>query len=96
MPNADTVYAPKPWASNEERLVTESLNANSAPADLLRQMPPAPPRRELFPPRFGYRVDAIGIDDVVKIDEVFPGARVDFSQMTSGYSGSSYPVLGVM
>lgn len=101
--NADSVYdrrawnaynAAPPWQSNEERLCGEALAANAnMSSDQIASIRPPIPRVGLFPPKFGYRQDAIGIRDIVQIDNVFPGARVDYSGSTSGYSGTSYPSL---
>lgn len=95
MQNADTVYAPKPWASHEERLVTQSLAANTAPASVLQEgVRPPLPRVVLFPPRFGYRTEPLGIRDILDVNDAFPSARVDYSGSSSGYSGTSTPSLG--
>lgn len=96
MDNADTVYAPKPWASNEERLVSEALaSVASIPGSVLQAtVRPPLPRVQLFPPRFGYRTDEIGIRDILDIDVTFPGARVDYSGSASGYQATSRPSLG--
>ena len=88
----------RPWASHEERLTTQALAAVTAPGVVLSQaVAPPLPRTVLFPPRFGYgEKDAIGIDDIVNLDVLYPGARTDYSGSQSGYSGSSFPSLGVM
>jgi len=96
--NADTVYAPKPWASNEERLTTEALSAATIPGNILQEtVRPPLPRVQLFPPRFGYRTEAIGIRDVLDVNLTYPNARVDYSGHASGggYSGTSTPSQGV-
>lgn len=93
--HADTVYAPRPWTSNEERLVSQALASASIPGYILQaQVRPPLPRVQLFPPRFGYRTEPIGIQDILDIDRTFPGARVDYSGSNSGYQGSSAPSLG--
>lgn len=105
----DTVYSPSPtaqpatvsvyskaapWQSNEERLVSEALAASQTPGAALQQLVRPPlPRTQLFPPKYGYRQEAIGIRDIIDVDVLFPGARVDYSQSQSGYSGTSYPSL---
>jgi hypothetical protein len=97
VPNlADTVYAPKPWGSNEERLVSESLAATQMPVEVIRAIRPPLPRVQLFPMRTGYgERRAFGIADVVEVDNRYPGARTDYAGMRSGpgYSGSSFPAL---
>lgn len=101
--NADTVYnrrawdqytQGRPWQSNEERLCGEALAANATmDSNQIAAIRPPIPRVGLFPPKFGYRQEAFGIRDVVQIDNVYPGARIDYSGSTSGYSGTSYPSL---
>lgn len=87
----------RPWASNEERLTTEALASATIPGAVLQaQVAPPLPRVVAFRPRFGYERDALRIDDIVNLDVIFPGARVDYSGSRSGYSGSSFPALGVM
>lgn len=95
MQNADTVYAPKPWGSNEERLMGEALSVANIPGDVIQQtVRPPLPLVQLFPPRFGYRTDPIGIRDVLDVNTTYPGARVDYSGSSSGTSGTSTPSLG--
>ncbi len=109
MPNqADSVYAQKPWAdpyaqrapwqSNEERLVSDALIAVTGVPGEFIALNTRPPLRQviLFPPKFGYRTDEFGIDDVARVDEVYPNARVDYSGSVSGFRGSSFPSLPVM
>jgi hypothetical protein len=87
----------RPWASNEERLTTEALSAAVIPGAVLQaRVAPPLPRVVAFRPRFGYEQRALGIADIVNLDVLFPGARVDYSGSRSGYSGSSFPALGVM
>lgn len=96
MLNADSVYAPKPWQSNEERLVGEALAAALTPGSILQNtVRPPLPRVVLFPPRFGYRTEEYGIRDILDVNKTFPNSRVDYSGSNSGYSGTSTPSLGV-
>lgn len=91
---ADGDYRLGPNESNEERLVSEALAALAGePAEVIAQRRPPLPQVQLFPPRFGYRVDALGIRDVVRLDEIYPQSRIDWSGTTSGYTGTSYPSL---
>lgn len=46
---------------------------------------------DLFPPRFGYRTEALGIKDIASLNDLY--RRVDYSQRQSGYQGTSYPSL---
>lgn len=95
MQSADGVYDhTKPWQSNEERLVSESLATTAGmPAAVIQQIRPPLPQVQLFPPKYGYRREAFGIRDVVNVNTIYPGARVDFSGRVSGYQGTSFPAL---
>jgi hypothetical protein len=101
--NDDTNYSPRPWMQNvpvqikrpnpsyQDTITGQALEAAmGAPADLIRGIRPPIPV-ELFPERFGYRDEAIGIQDVVQVDDLYQ--RRDFSGRQSGYQGSSYPSL---
>lgn len=57
-----------PWASNEERLVTESLMSNTAPAEELALVRPPLEQIRMFPPLFGfvpYNLRQATIEDVL-------------------------------
>lgn len=96
---ADTRYDNgfRPWQSHEEYLTTLSLDAawGMTPGQIRAIRPPLP-RTPLLPSRFGYREEQIGIRDIVRLDDIYGPARVDYSQCQSGYSGTSFPALGVM
>jgi hypothetical protein len=47
------------------------------------------PQVQLFPPRFGYRTRAIGIMDVMDVNEQFEPTRTDYSQSPTSYQGTS-------
>jgi hypothetical protein len=79
-----------PFESNQERLVTNALIEATAPAAVVRQVV-NPPARVLFPPRFGYRVEELTIDDVMNINRYMPDRRQDFSGSTGAYGSSSQP-----
>jgi hypothetical protein len=97
MDQANTVYSAKPWASNEERLLSQALSVADTPGAILQEtVRPPLPRVQLFPPRFGYRTEQPTIQDVLmNLDATFPGARVDYSGSQSGYQGTSYPSMNV-
>jgi hypothetical protein len=83
--------SPGPWEPFPERLVSERLaafaNANAAVVAMVR--PPIPMIGKVAP-KFGYRQRALGIDDVVRVNEVF-GPNSDPSTQRPGYSGTSLP-----
>lgn len=80
----------QPFASNEERLTQQALQAAFIPgADLQKYVRPPLPQVQLFPPRFGYGVEQPGIRDVIDVDRVFPSRITDYSGGPGSYSGSS-------
>lgn len=95
MQNADSVYdRSRPWQSLQEQQTSESLSIADVPDAVLQmQSPPAPVVRPLFPPRFGYNRDAIGIEDVFAIGSRYP-SPANAPGALGGYSGTSRPTLG--
>ena len=77
-----------PWTSNESAKIGQALQAMTMDHDALQDLVRPPlPQVQLFPPQFGYRTEAIGLDDVVSVDRTYH-TRIDFSGTPSGYSGS--------
>jgi hypothetical protein len=85
------VQIQRPNGSYEDQVTGAALAASmtETPEEIRAIRPPIPINP--FPPRFGYRVDALGIDDIVRLDDLYE--RQDFSGKKSGYSGTSYPSL---
>lgn len=80
----------RPWATNEERLTQQAIQAALVPGqELVDQVRPPLDQVQLFPPRFGYRTRALGIDDIIDIDNVDPATRYDYSGTQSGMGGTS-------
>ncbi|MBD0734103.1 hypothetical protein [Streptomyces sp. CBMA29] len=93
----DSVYARRPWSSLQEQQVTNYLAQwTDLPADAVRNIAPPIPNIGRTPPRFGYSSYVPGIADIVRLDELYPGSRIDYSQSQSGFSGTFFPALGVM
>jgi hypothetical protein len=93
----DSIYARRPWSSAREQEVTNYLREwTDIPPDAARRMKPPVPNIGRTPPRFGYAQHVLSITDIARLDDVYPGARVDFSQRQSGYSATSFPALGVI
>lgn len=100
---ADGVHGRRPWnqqtpvqlvrpnATYEDSMTASALEATMGePSESIRaRRPPMP--IALFPDRYGYRREAFGIRDVVRLDDIFE--RRDFTQRKSGYGGTSYPSL---
>ncbi|MGW3860256.1 hypothetical protein ACWEDZ_02060 [Streptomyces sp. NPDC005047] len=93
----DSIYARRPWSTIQEQQVTNYLAEwTDLPADAVRRMKPPIPNIGRTPPRFGYTQHIPSIRDIARLDDVYPGSRVDYSQRQSGYSGTSMPALGVI
>lgn len=97
MQSADSVYdQTKPWSSNAEMLVSESLGYTAGlTAEQISAERPAFAKQPLFPNRFGYEQRALTVADCFAIETQYGDARNDFSRVTSGYQGTSFPALGV-
>lgn len=93
----DSVYARRPWSSAREQQVSDYLAEwTDMPPDAARRMKPPVPNIGRVTPRFGYARHVLTIDDIARLDDVYPGSRTDFSQRQSGYSATSMPALGVI
>lgn len=103
MASANSQYGIRPWMTNvpvagpsrpnnyEEFMTQAALAADyEMDDDQIREIQ-GPLNLELFPPRFGYRTEALGIKDIANLNDIY--RRVDFSQRQSGYQGTSYPSL---
>lgn len=90
-----------PFASNEQRLTQQAIQASLLPGDEVAELVrPQLPQVALFPPRFGYETTTIGVMDVMELDKPDlakhrNNPRVSwFSGGVAGYSGSSRNTLG--
>ena len=86
-----------PWASNEERLTQQALNAALIPGkDLQEMVRPPLPQIQLFPDRFGFgERTQPEIEDVVTVDRQYVEPRVSwYSGGVGSYSGTSRNTLG--
>lgn len=99
---ADPVYGKRPWGqpplesaginqTHEKSMVTQALTTADYSRDDIRATVTGPLPIDSFPPRYGYRTTAFGIEDVVALDNIWE--RRDFSGSKSGYQGTSYPAL---
>ena len=98
----EAAYPPQeylgPFQSNQERLLSQSLAANSMTAEEIQEyVRPPLPQINLFPDRYGYVTEEISIEDIVQL----PGGgrksqRVesDFSQTPNTTQGTSRNTLG--
>ena len=85
----------RPWASNEERLTQQALEAALAPGAILAEaVRPPLDQVQLFPPRFGYRTRALGVEDIIDIDRVTQPTRYDYSGTQAGIQAGSRDTNG--
>lgn len=93
----DSLYARRPWSTSAEQSVTNYLAQwTDLPTDRIRMIAPPVPNIGMTPPRFGYRQRVIGIADIVRLDDLYPGSRVDYSQSQGGFAATTFPALGAM
>lgn len=85
-----------PFASNQERLVTQALMMASLPRkDVSMMVRPPMPQIRLMPKKYGYNRKMFGIDDIVSIDRNYVEPRVSwFSGGVAGYSAADRNALG--
>jgi hypothetical protein len=81
----------RPWATNEERLTQQALDAALiSPQSLADTVRPPLGQVDLFPPRFGYRRRALSITDVVGKDRIIDqNPAPNFSGGPAGSVGAS-------
>lgn len=90
---AALVYS-RPWDTNQERMTTQALAAASVPGAELADMVRPPLQIDPFPPRYGYRTRALGITDMIDIDQEYLPKFNDYSGGPAGYSGTSRNAQG--
>lgn len=83
-----------PFASNQERLLTQSMEIGNMTASEIQQfVRPNLPQVKLFPERFGYETAEYGIRDIVEMTGR-PATRTDFSQQPNATESTSRNTLG--
>lgn len=94
-PQGQSYYYPVD-AGEQERIIQAQVMADDlTDPDVIRALRPiALPQVALMPPRFGYGHPVIDVEDCVDADRS-SAERYDFSGSQGGYSGNSYPSLGV-
>lgn len=98
----EAAYPPQeyigPFASNQERLLSQSMAAWSMSAQEIQEFVRPPlPQVKLFPARYGYTEHEIGIEDLVDLPRrVATTQRVesDYSQTPNTVESSSRNTLG--
>lgn len=96
MLSQDSMYASKPYsAAREQQLSAFLAEWTSMPADEIRRMPPPVPNVGTpAKPRFGYARRVLTIDDIARLDDLYP--RTDNSGRRSGPGPTPPAVRGVM
>lgn len=98
----EAAYPPQeyvgPFASNQERLLSQSMAAwNMTAAEIQEYVRPPLPQIQLFPARYGYTENEITIEDLVDMPRrVATAQRVesDFSQTPNTQQSTSTNSLG--
>lgn len=87
-----------PFASNQERLLSQSLAAlTMSAAEIQEYVRPPLPQIKLFPARFGYTENEIAIEDIIDLPRTAPTAQrveSDFSQTPNSTQSTSRNTLG--
>ena len=96
----EAAYPPQayigPFASNQERLLSQSLAANMMTgAELQEYVRPPLPQVKLFPERYGYTQTEISVEDIIEL----PGraqqrVESDFSNTPNTQESTSRNTLG--
>lgn len=83
-----------PFASNNERMLSQAFAINSMSKQELQQyVKPPLPQVKLFPNRYGYETASYGILDIVELTSR-PQQRVDYSQQPTTTESTSRNTLG--
>jgi hypothetical protein len=99
----EAAYPPQqyigPFASNQDRLINQALASWTMDgADLQEYVRPPLPQINLFPARFGYSENEIGIEDIIDLPRsAAPTAQrveSDFSQTPNTTESTSRNTLG--
>lgn len=80
----------RPRDTHEEMITTAALQSAFIPGqELADNTRPPLPLVDPFRPRFGYRTRALGVGDMVDVDELYQPPYNDFSGTPAGYSGTA-------
>ena len=82
-----------PFASNQERLLTQAMQVGNLTGPEIQQyVRPPMPQIKLFPERFGYETNEYGIRDIVELTSR-PQTRVFYSQQPITTESTSRNIL---
>ena len=83
-----------PFASNQERLVTQALQVSQMTSEEVQQyVRPNLPQIELFPDRYGFSQFEYGITDIIQVSGR-SNERTDYSQVPNALQSTSRNTLG--
>ncbi len=83
-----------PFASNQERLLTQAMQIGTLTGQEIQQyVRPPLPQIKLFPERFGYETNEYGIQDIVELTGR-PATRTDYAQQPNTTESTSRNSLG--
>lgn len=83
-----------PFASNQERLVTQALQVSQMTAAEVQQyVRPNLPQIELFPDKYGFTPTEYGISDIIQVSGR-SSERTDYSQVPYALQSTSRNTLG--
>lgn len=94
-PQGQSYYAPVDRGEMARIMEAQVTADDTTDPNLIRTLRPiALPQVPLYPPRLGYGHHVVDVEDCIDIDRN-SAERYDFSGSQGGYSGNSYPSLGV-
>ena len=83
-----------PFASNQERLLTQSMEVGNMSAEEIQEyVRPPLPQVQLFPARYGYKTEEYGLMDIVQINSR-TYERTDYAQTPNTTQSTSRNTLG--
>ena len=80
----------RPADTHEEMMTTAALQAAFIPGQVLADnVRPPLSQVDPFRPRTGYRTRALGVADMVQVDDIYQPPRIDFSGGPAQYDGAT-------
>jgi hypothetical protein len=94
----EAAYPPQaylgPFASNRDRVIGQALASATMPGEQLQELVRPPlPQIELFPPRFGYEVSELSLEEILQVTSR-TYERTDYAQQPNTQESTSRNTLG--